>query len=153
MTGMRPLTRDHRLQALSVADITEPFEDAALALGRVHEFNGRKLKAGPLLNAVVLRFLEMDEAERSAFAAEYLARLEVRLAETDQERDVAEKRLPKSSTGQAWLPGPVRDQTPLVSGRARRRTAKPADDGPGDVSETQVLPEKPASKRKRPKAG
>lgn len=153
MAGMRSLTRDHRLQALSVADITEPFEDAALALGRVYEFNGRKLKAGPLLNAVVLRFLEMSEAERSAFAAEYLARLEARLAETEQERAAAEKRLPKQATGQTWLPGAVRDQTSIDQPPPRRRTERQPEDGPPPpvVNETRVLPQ--PRKRKRPEAG
>jgi hypothetical protein len=151
MAGMRPLTSDNRLQALSVPEITEAFEDAAVAISRVHEFNGRKLKPGPLLNAIVLRFLEMDEGERGAFAGESLARLELLLAENDKERERASNRLTPARGKPAWRPGAVRDQSSIDKARPRDRK-RAEDKPPPEVNETRVLPEQPR-KRKRPEAG
>jgi hypothetical protein len=142
MTGMRALTRDHRLQALSVPDITEPFEDAAIALSRVFEFNGRKLKAGPLLNAIVMRFLEMSEKEQAEFAGEYLARLELLLAEDDNERVAAMNRLTAPSP-KAWPKGPVRDLTPSGPKHPSRKPAEPPI-----VNHTKVITDPKGGKRK-----
>src|SRR5262245_19885370 len=106
---MRALTRQHRLQALSVSEITDRFEDVAVAIGRVQAFQGRKAKAGPLLNAMVLWFLGLPEPAQLALATEYLARLEVLLAETDEERRIARANVPGPVKDNAWLPGSVRD--------------------------------------------
>lgn len=83
MLDMRRLTAAYRLQGLSTREIVGAFEDFAYALAREHKFNGRKLKAGPLLNAIVLRFLEMPEEARASYAVKALKHLEEFLAESD----------------------------------------------------------------------
>lgn len=93
MLRMRRFTTTYRLQGLSIPEIAGEFEETTVRLGRTHNFNGRKLKPGPLLNALVLRFLEMTEEERARIAGESLAKLEMKLAQTDQERAEAERKL------------------------------------------------------------
>jgi hypothetical protein len=75
MGNMRSLTYDFRLQALSLPEIVAAIEGAATDLGAV-KLNGRKLKAGPLINAIVLHFLSLDDAGREAMARAGVERLQ-----------------------------------------------------------------------------
>src|SRR4051812_33998384 len=73
---MRSLTSEYRLQALSVPDVTEPFERCVLDMARSEVFLGRKLKPGPVLNALVMHFLDMQATERDRIVGRYLRKLE-----------------------------------------------------------------------------
>lgn len=79
MSVMRNLTTTHRLQALSVPEITDEFERLALEYARGLKFRGGKLRQGHVLNAAVLHFLSLPEAERGRIVRENLARLEALL--------------------------------------------------------------------------
>lgn len=106
MHFMRSFTSTYRLQGLSVPEIAGEFEEATLRVGRRFQFNGKKLKPGPLLNAIVLWYLRLPEDERVRFSGEWIARLEESLAETDEERAAAILKIPtKKAPGRASRPG------------------------------------------------
>jgi len=93
MVGMKKFSKSYRLQSDSVAEITRAFEEATFKLSETLKFDGRKLRPGPLLNAIAVHFLHMSEADREEFGRFALAQLECFLAETDEEREKAEERL------------------------------------------------------------
>jgi hypothetical protein len=107
MGRMRTFTSDYRLQGFSTREIAESWEDAATRVGRRFKFDGRKVKPGPLLNALVLWYLGLDEAARLRLAGHALANLEVFLAETDDERRAAMARLTGARHGPAAGAGDV----------------------------------------------
>lgn len=76
MMRMRSLSRDYRLQALSIPEIAGELERRVLDLSETHEFQGRKLKTGPALNAIVLHFLAQSEEAQRAMIEVYLPKLE-----------------------------------------------------------------------------
>lgn len=92
---MRNLTTKHRLQGLSVRELVREFDVAATEVGTEKDFLGRKLKPGPLLNALVLHFLSLDKESRLRFGNVWVARLELYLSETDEERAAALAHLAK----------------------------------------------------------
>jgi hypothetical protein len=134
---MRRFSKTSRLQADSVPQVTRPFEKVSVGLSDEITFDGGKLRPGHVLNALIHVFNEMPARERAALAAEAVARLEVLLAENDDERARAAERIPHRATGQPWLPGSVRDQTPLLDPPKPRK--------PSHVNETRVDPDRPKS--------
>lgn len=82
----RDLTDSYKLQTPSIPEIKDAFDGAAKQIARGVAFRGRKLRPGPLLNAVVLHFLSLDEAERVRIAVENLAILET-LLEHEEAQD------------------------------------------------------------------
>jgi hypothetical protein len=69
------LGRTWRLQADSAREIALAFEHAALDLAHL-KFRGRKLRPGPLLNALVLAWCDLPPSERERFAVTAIARLD-----------------------------------------------------------------------------
>lgn len=97
ISEMRTLSTEHRLQALSVAEIREAMEEFELKLARRHKFQGRKLKLGPILNAIVLEFMSLPDDEQEKVAVRGLVKLEVMLARDREEgREISAPR-PASS--------------------------------------------------------
>ncbi len=90
MASMAKLKSRYRLQGLSVNAITTPYEEAVIRVAQSHQFSGHKLRPGPLLSALVLHFLEMEEEARMAFAGRALARLEAFLSEQHESLDEGE---------------------------------------------------------------
>jgi hypothetical protein len=82
--AMRSLTSTHRLQALSVPEITDEIERLVMRYGREVKFQGRKLRPGPLLNAIVLHFIRLPEAEQAHIIAGAVRELEALLADDDR---------------------------------------------------------------------
>ncbi len=68
--------REYRLQADSYFEVRNKFDLSVLSLAREVRFQGRKLRGGPLLNALVLWFASLDHDEQVAKAKEALAILE-----------------------------------------------------------------------------
>jgi hypothetical protein len=81
MHNMRALSHTHRLSALSIPEVREAIDLLTLVYARKRKFHGHTLKTGPLLNAIVLQFLDLPEAERQRFAFEGLSKLEALLAD------------------------------------------------------------------------
>jgi hypothetical protein len=73
---MRRFGKTYRLQADSVPEVAGDFEKAVLRLAHDVRFQGRKLRPGPALNALVLWFVELPEAERERVARDAIRRLE-----------------------------------------------------------------------------
>jgi hypothetical protein len=91
MNAMRNLTTTHRLQALSVPEVTDRLEDLLHRVGRTLKFRGHKLRPGHVLNAVVLHFLSQSEEEQDRALAGSLSRLEAILGD-DGPRAAADAR-------------------------------------------------------------
>lgn len=89
MPVMRKLAKEYRLQADSIGEITDAFDAAVKKLVRTHglTFGARnfKLRPGPLLNALILWFVELPEEQRRKLAVDSVARLERFLAESVEE--------------------------------------------------------------------
>lgn len=80
---MREPNAENRIQAPSIPEIKEGIVASAMRLGRSIKFRGRKLRPGPLINAVMLQFLTMPAADQERLAREYLARYEAILEHDD----------------------------------------------------------------------
>lgn len=76
---MRNLTAKYRLNGHSIPEVTSGLEGACAELNSILRFNGRKLKPGPLLNAIVLQFINMSGEQQREFAKTGLRRLEALL--------------------------------------------------------------------------
>ena len=76
MSAMRRLDKENRLQGYSHPDISGELEAYIARLGGKIKYNGNKLRPGPLLNAIVLWFLEHSEEERTSLATRMVERLE-----------------------------------------------------------------------------
>ncbi len=116
MSIMRAFTKDHRLQAFSVGEIVTPFEKAVIDLSERHRIRGKKLRPGPFLNALVLRFLQLPDAAKEEFAATALAELEYFLAESDEERAEVQARSNVQTQGPT-----VATTSKVIPGKAPRR--------------------------------
>lgn len=79
------------------------------------QFRGRKLRPGPVLNAIVLHFLSMPIDEQERITREYLARYE-RLLESDEPVKLAEVVAPRREVAQGV---PVAGPAPPSRGRKR----------------------------------
>jgi hypothetical protein len=103
MTLMSKISTDYKLAGRSVQPIYERFQ-ASLARfkgeGRLR-FQGRKLTAEAMVNAVILRFLDLNHSDQERVLAEYVPRFEAMLAGDD----VAEKQHGEGEeTGQGSAP-------------------------------------------------
>ena len=137
MAGMRTLEKEFRLQADSVQDIAGEFALLAAKIGQELKFGRRRMQAGPLLNAIVLRFLRMPEPERQRFAVSAIKELEVFLAEAShvppaaaegllpaevvRETDVPEPKRAKPKRGRSKKNAPRKDEGAEGSGVPVRR--------------------------------
>lgn len=86
MTCMRNPTHDEKIQAQSIAEIKDALDRERRRLARLKDkvrFRRRVVSAGTLLNAVILNFLEMPQAEREEIARRGLASYEARLQSDD----------------------------------------------------------------------
>ena len=80
---MRKLSYEYKLPGRSLAEVYERFHGALTrhrTVGRV-KFSGRKLSAEAMVNAVMLSFLDMDEAQQEVILAAYVPRFEAMLAD------------------------------------------------------------------------
>lgn len=76
----------NRIQGLSIPEIKDGLARVLLRVSRDVKFRGRKLRAGPMLNAVVVHFLTLDEASQDAIIAGGLRAFEELLSH-DEPRD------------------------------------------------------------------
>ena len=87
---MERFKKTFRLQADSVEGIAAEFAEAAELVGRKVRFGRRKVKPGPLLNAIALHFVRMDALEREAFAIRAITEMEAFLEAEAQAKRNAE---------------------------------------------------------------
>ena len=80
---MREPNAENRVQAPSIPEIKEGVVAAAMRLGRSIKFRRRKLRPGPLVNAVLLQFLTMPPNDQERISRDYLARYEAILEHDD----------------------------------------------------------------------
>lgn len=81
MSTTRKLSPEFRLQGYSTADLVNEWELKATGICHGRKLLGRKLKPGPLLNALVLWFMALDKAEQNAIATKAMQMLEAHLTE------------------------------------------------------------------------
>ena len=89
MLTMKKLGSEFRLQADSDEGVTKPFELAILHLPSALKFQGRKLRPGPFINALVCWWSRLPKKERERIAGEALAGLEGVLR-SEEEGDVSD---------------------------------------------------------------
>lgn len=77
---MRSLTYKHRLQAQSVPEITEEIERLTMIHSRKFRFKNRRLKPGPVMNALAAVFIDLSAEEQEQILRRGLDRLEGILA-------------------------------------------------------------------------
>ena len=90
---MRRTNDDARFTGNSVMEIVNAFSAEVLRLGVYLRFGSAKLKPGHLTNALVLNFLAMSEEERDVYAAQGIARFEVFMSDSDEERAIYTSKL------------------------------------------------------------
>ncbi len=73
---MKMFRKTYRLQADSIKEIGGAYEESAVRVSHAVRFRGNKLRPGPLLNALVLAFVEMTEEEQERVAQLAVKRLE-----------------------------------------------------------------------------
>lgn len=89
ISGMsRDPTSENKIQAHSIAEIKDGFDADSKRLARRVKFRSRKLRPGPLLNAVVLHYLSLAEQERERIATDFLAVYETLLEHDDPKDDL-----------------------------------------------------------------
>lgn len=121
MRRMRKFTREEKLQADSREEIARCFKGAVLRLESKVKFDRRKLRPGPFLNAMVIHFLEMTEADQEQFGQQVVAQMEQFLAETALEREAATVRLHDALT----QPPPVGNTSyPVAEAKKRSRRSQ-----------------------------
>lgn len=122
----RSLSPNQRLQGFSLPEVVRDFERTCLDLSEFESFNGRKLKPGPLLNAIAIAFYEtLSEAYQLKMASYGLRRLEAMMARDDPE--------PRRTGGRSEPP----------RGKAGRGPDTDADGKPLDLSVEHVKSNKP----------
>ncbi|WP_165253528.1 hypothetical protein [Paludisphaera soli] len=72
-----------KIQAPSAAEVKDAFVVAQKRLARKVTFRGKKMGAGPLLNALVIHFLSLDETAQERIAAIGVAKYE-QILESDE---------------------------------------------------------------------
>lgn len=63
----------YKIQAQSIPELKDGFDAISKRIAREIQFRGRKLRTGPLLNAVVVHYLRLSEEEQMRIAREGLA--------------------------------------------------------------------------------
>jgi hypothetical protein len=90
---MRRFAKSSRLQADSIPEVTKPFMRAVLDLSDTVTFDGGMLRPGHVLNALIHAFNEMPAEDRTTVVQSAMARLELLLAEDEEEKAAARERL------------------------------------------------------------
>src|SRR5208283_612602 len=83
MLDMREPSENEKLQAPSIPEIKDGLITETVRLARLVKFRGRKLRPGPLINAVLLHFLKMPAEERARIAQVGVAAYEALLGHED----------------------------------------------------------------------
>ena len=83
MLDMREPSENEKLQAPSIPEIKDGLITETVRLARLVKFRGRKLRPGPLINAVLLHFLKMPAEERARIAQVGVAAYEALLGHDD----------------------------------------------------------------------
>lgn len=121
---MKNLDKNNRLSGYSLAEITTILIKSVVDLRAHYRFNDSQLEVVHMLNALSLWFLKLDEAERVRFAGYWLARVELMLCETDEERAKYTRKVEDARQAAAPFPS-----LPLVIEKARDG-GSPAGDRP-----------------------
>lgn len=87
MRIMKHLNRESRLAASSHEELVDLWEEAITQSRSGVRYQGRKLRPGPALNALVLWFAELPDQERIRIVAEAVPRLERFLAEEEMNQN------------------------------------------------------------------
>lgn len=121
----RKPTDQYKIQTPSIPELKDGLEIVAQRIARNVQFQGRKLRYGPMLNAIVAEFLRLPEDQQDSLVESGL-RLFESLLESDEPRD--EKVAPGTSP-HAWLVAgseePAVHRDVAVGARSRRRDANP----------------------------
>lgn len=104
----RKLSPEFRLQGYSTADLVNEWELKATGICHGRKLLGRKLKPGPLLNALVLWFMALDRGEQNAIATQAMEMLENHLTEPVED-------------GEAPTPPP---RVPVVNSAPKRKKGR-----------------------------
>jgi hypothetical protein len=83
MIAMRKLSYEYKLPGRSIPEVYERFSQSLIrhqGMGRI-KFTGRKLSAEAVVNAVVMRFLDLPVDDQARVLAEYVPRFESMLIE------------------------------------------------------------------------
>lgn len=83
MRGMRNLSKQYRIQANALPEITRELERVKAECQDI-TVNSRKMQIGPFCCAILARFLDMEPADQHAFVAEGARRVDGLLAGEDQ---------------------------------------------------------------------
>lgn len=83
MLVMRAFQKNARIQSDSTPEIQRAWEMVALALSGETKFQGRKLRPGPLLSALVLWFTRLAPEERARIGRDAVRALEAHMAGED----------------------------------------------------------------------
>lgn len=81
----RKLSPDFRIQAYSTEELVNEWESTATGLCQGRKLLGLKLKPGPLLDGIVLWFLEQGREDREQIVSEAVRLLEKHLEEPEAE--------------------------------------------------------------------
>lgn len=84
----REPSSDHKIQFPSIAELKDGFVTLTNRIGRRLKFRGRKLRNGPLLNAIVLHYMLLPEQEQLEIAERYLRKYEALLAFDEPQDDL-----------------------------------------------------------------
>lgn len=102
----RKLVDSEKIQMPSVPEIKDGMASVATRLSRKVKFNQRKLRPGPLMNAVFLWYLTRPEETQEEIAREFIGTLEGIL-----EKDTpVELRSPKTITAGEWTIEDITDE-------------------------------------------
>lgn len=72
----RKLDENEKIQVASIPEIKDGMTNVATRISRKVKFSNRKLRPGPLMNAVFVWFLTRTEDVQEEIAREYVAKLE-----------------------------------------------------------------------------
>lgn len=117
----RKLSNDDRIQTPSITELKDGLESVAQRIARRVKFQGRKLRYGPMLNAIVAEFLRLPEDQQDAMVESGLQLVET-LLESDEPRD---KMVSSGTSPHQWLVAGgenlVEVEMSARPGRGRRR--------------------------------
>lgn len=100
IAGMsRKLSDQDRIQTPSIPELKDGLEAVATRIARGVKFQGRKLRYGPMLNAIIAEFLRLSEGQQDAMVESGLQLLET-LLESDEPRD---KMVSAGTSPHQWL--------------------------------------------------
>lgn len=85
MMGIKKLSYDYKLPSRSIAEVHDQLAEALARhqRGRSLLFNGRKLSAEGLMNAVLMHFLSLGDDDQRLILEAFIPKLESMLAEED----------------------------------------------------------------------